>query len=618
MLSSRGRNLRKTILLTRSFDPYFTKTERVAHPNVKTSIPHTLNLQRRSVLKDDQEVVFTFFRNFDRKKRETFDVTVEEEDGSLTMGCYLSYKTSFIAVGNYTTVNDLHLILSTIPILTRMVNKERKEEVWIVEPNIVGAIAFKNKELKVSGNMQDNSLRADGPAVILSFERDHGWTKLETTTGSLYIIGLSRLDAGTLFAEFEEPYWNNGQKKYPSFVAWGADNFYYDKQHKKLEVNHRPKETTTHLLSFNPIPDHRVTESTDKYDLPFVYTFKSNDGAKSPLPVSISFNHWEVRPTNFEDLPWNQLQSLKQNGSVTLDAIDYGYTSGHVLYRNTFKTPSSENPKVVLSLNARNRATVIINGHIVGGHTTYSRQLFMPGAKIGPDPFFLGTHQYNLTPYLSRSDQLENEVVVVVESFGLNRQAFIMNDIRNPRGVIKAKLSGVNEQGSWEIAGVDTRKLSNPFSSTGFPDENDTKGWKKLNVDKKENTYQVPISVAQGVQWLRFRFDNVLKKSASSYNVPLRLHMDGEWTAMVSVNDVIIARYYGNGDGPQHDFYLPDDSIRDKNNEVKILAYTWKDTIGEIYIAGWPVLADSGNLITHFNEDSKPAEYMIYKEEIKL
>lgn len=615
MLSSRGRNLRKTILLTRSFDPYFTKTERVEKPNVKTSIPYTLNLQRSSV-GGDQNVAFTFFRNFDRQKRETFDVTVEETAGSFTMGCYLPYKTSFIAVGNYTAQNDLHLILSTIPILTRIVNKKTNEEVWIVEPNIVGSMAFTNKEVKVTGNMQDDVLRTEGPAVILTFEKDNGWTKIETSTGSLYIIGLTKDDAGTLFAEFEEPYWNHGEKKYPAFAAWGADNFYYDKKINKLDINHRRLEKAAYIVSFEDIADSHTMAATGRYEIPIIKSFEYK--TKPVKPVSIELSHWEQRPVDFQNLPWESLKSFKENGSTTFNAIDYHYTSGHVLYRAIFQTPDSEHPHVTLSLNARNRATVLVNGHVVGGHTTYSRQLFMPGAKIGPDPFFLGTHKYDLTPYLSHTDSLENQVVVLVESFGLNRQAFIMNDIRNPRGIVSADISGVKEKLRWEITGVDVRELSNPYSSTGFPDEN-AGGWKKykgVEVTNKESC-SIPISVSQGAQWLRFRFDNELKKSISSYNVPLRLHLDGEWTAMVFVNDVFIARYYGNGDGPQHDFYLPDDLIKAKNNQVKILAYTWKDTEGKLLIAGWPVVADSGNLITHETEE-KPAEYIVYKEHITI
>lgn len=617
MLSSRGRNLRKTLLLTRSFDPYFTKTDRVAHPNVKTSIPHTLNLQRQSIAKD-QQVTFTFFRNFDRKKRETFDITVEDKEDSLTMRCYLPYKTSFIAVGNYTAQNDLHLIMSTIPILSRMVDSINKQEIWVVEPNIIGSMAFRNKEVIITGNMQYDKLQPDGSAIILSFEKDHGWIKIESTTGSLYIIGLSKHDASTLFAEFQEPYWNDGQKKYPSLIAWGADNFFYNRKSKVLEVNHRPSETEAHIISLERIMDTRMTASDDVYDLPFIQSFKYEKNTNSPLPVSISFDKFEHRPVDFKDMPWEHVRRFGGKNPVSFDAIDYQYLSGHALYRNVFKTPVQEH-KVTLSLTARHRATVLMNGKVVGGHTTYSRQLFMPGAKIGPDPWFLDKHTYDLTPYLSYGDYLENELVVIVESFGLNRQAFIMNDIRNPRGITYAKLSGVEETNNWQITGVDIRELSNPFTSSGFPDEEKTTGFKILDtVHLNDITYKIPISVNDGVQWFRFRFDDELKKHTSSYTVPLRLHMQGEWTAMVFINDVLIARYYGNGDGPQHDFYLPDDLIQSKNNHVKILAYTWKDTEGEFFIAGWPVLAESGNLITHYEQDHKPAEYMVYKDQIKF
>ncbi|KAI8368826.1 glycoside hydrolase superfamily [Choanephora cucurbitarum] len=614
MLSSRGRNVRKTMLLTRSFDPYFTMTERVARPNVKPSISHVLNLQREAV-GGDQNVTFTFLRNFDRKKRETFDITVEEKEGSLTMSCFIPYKTSFIAIGNYTAANGVHLIFSAIPILNRLVSPNGKDEVWIVEPNIVGSMAFANKEMQLSGNMQDNALRSDGPSVILSFEADHGWSKLETTEGSLYIIGLSRQDASTAFAHFEEPYWNQGVKRSPSFVAWGADNFYFDKKTRQLEINHRRTEKELHLVSFDQLSG--FTKS-NVYDIPIVHTFEYKSHKNEPVHVKIDYTHWEKRAVRFNELLWENVKHLGQNGKAVYNTIDYHYTSGHALYRTRFKTPDSEHPKASLSLNVRNRATVILNGHIIGGHTTYSRQLFMPGAKIGPDPYFIGSKTYELGPYLSRSANLENELIVLVESFGLNRQAFIMNDVRNPRGIISAKLNGLSETPEWEITGVDVRKLSNPYNSTGFPDEIVSSDWESFkDVQLVKERCRIPLKVTQGVQWFRFRFDNI-HKSSSLYNIPLRLHMDGSWTAMVFLNDMLIARYYGNGDGPQHDFYLPDELIHAKNNQVKILAYTWEDTEAELYIAGWPVLADSGNVITHYTEDSIPSEYMTFKESISL
>ncbi|KAI8994625.1 glycoside hydrolase superfamily [Pilobolus umbonatus] len=622
MVSSRARNLRKTLLLVQSFDPYFTRTERVMHPSTVSSVPYTVNLQRVSV-SNDQKVVFTFFRNFDRQKRDIFEISHTLEDGrTFELNCHLPYKKSFIGVGNYTTKNDLHLYQSTIPILARMVNTDN-DEVWIVEPNTIGGMAFKNKEIVLRGNMQDNIVRHDGPSIIISFERDHGWTQIETVKGSLYIIGLTSNDSSTLYAEFKGPYWN-GVREYPSFITWGADTFYYNRSESVIEINHRPKEKEMHLVSFKPLTGKHLKSSSD-YDLPFIhsYQFDQEDISRHVLPVSIFLNKWEQRTVDFDKMPWKQLTSHSSR-RVTFDAIDHQYLSGHVLYRTSFKTPDRERPFIQLTLNCRHRATVILNGQIIGGHTTYSRQLYMPGAKIGPDPTLFGAIKYDLSPYLSHPNTLDNQLVVVVESFGLNRQAFLMNDIRNARGIISVSINGLRRSEEkrfnegWEISGVDVRTLVNPFLSTGLPDEHVTEGWHTYEgIVTEKGRFKFPIHGDQGMQWFRFEFDNPFKKN-SMIKVPLRLRMDGQWTAYVSINGIIIARYYGNGDGPQHDFYIPEDLVQNRGNEVKILCYSWTDTVGELKIAGWPVLPDSGNMVHANNSVLRPDEYMLFKNQLKL
>ncbi|KAG0171125.1 hypothetical protein DFQ30_001491 [Apophysomyces sp. BC1015] len=625
--SSRGRNLRETILFTRSFDPYFTKTEKVLKPNVTSSVPHTMNLQRVAVL-SDQPVEFTFFRNFDSKKRDTFEVTVNTQGHAFNMLCNLPYKTSFIAVGNYNVANGLHLLLSTIPIHVRMVHPETNDEVWIIEPNTIGGMAFQHKEVQITGNMQNDVLRRDGSATIVSFEKRNGWSKLTTPSGNLYLVGLTKEDLGTLYADFEDGYWNNGQKKYPSFVAWGADTMFFDRHRKTLDIDYRRSDVRVHMISFtSPTKGSSFTPVTKGvYNFPLVYNFELPQYAHQqfPLPVSITLNHWQARTVNFAALPWHPLKTLPGKNVPTFDAIDYLYLSDHVLYRTTFQTPANESPKVWLSLNARHRATVMLNGCIVGGHTTYSRQLFMPGAKIGPDPWFLGSQKYNLSPYLSHEGRLQNELVIFVSSFGLNRQAFIMNDVRNSRGIIKAKLSGLDKEEQkhavehWQITGVDVRQLSNPFNSTGFPDEAQDEGWEPLKtVEQDKLVFRVPVTAAQGVQWMQFQFDCGFK-ATNAYNVPLRLHLDGQWTVHLFLNDVLIALYYGNGDSPQHDFYLPDDLILERGNKVRMLVYTWLDTQGEVTIAGWPVHAVNGNLITHPSTEQDRQEYMVWKEQARM
>lgn len=615
---------------------------------------YTINRQRVAV-GADQDVTFTFFRNFDRKRRDLFDVRVETSGGNFTMSCYLPYKTSFIGVGNYKAANGMRMLQATVPIHARLVDKERREEIWFVEPNHFGGLAFEPKEVEITGNMQDDILRKDGPADILRFEKKDGWTKLKTTTGVLYIIGLNAEDASTLYADFEEAYWNKGKKQYPAFVAWGANSFYYNRHDNTLEINYRKSDSRVHVVSFHAPSDPRLAREKTMgvyKDMPYVYTMDFNKHAHQqfPLPVQIDLKEWKSRPVDFPSLPWQPLKRLSDDAAAppTFDALDYHYLSGHILYRTTFSSPNPTSARrVKLSLNMRHRATVLLNNRVVGGHTTYSRQLFSAGGKIGPDPWFLGTKTYDLTPYLyaagnndTETEGIPNELVILVDSFGLNRQAFIMNDVRNPRGIIKVHLSGVEQQGPWQITGVDVRDLDIPYNSTGFPDERvDDDEWKSMEdgsgmVEKDRHTYRFSVSTTQGAQWYEFRFDEFRKSAAESFTVPLRLHLNGPFTAQVLLNDVFIARYYGNGDSPQHDFYLPDGLVKQRSNVVRMLVYSWEDTTAEIAIAGWPVQPDSGNLITdqhHHSiyvpgsssssssvQEQRPQEFMLWKETLRI
>ncbi|KAI9491061.1 glycoside hydrolase superfamily [Zychaea mexicana] len=631
-LSMRGRNLRQTILFARSFDPYFTKTEKLQKRSIKSSAKKTINTQRVSV-NQDQPVLFTFLRNYNRDRQELFDLTVQNPEGNFTMPCYLPYKTSFTAVGDYRAANGLHLLQATIPIHLRMANPETNEEVWIVEPNQFGGLAFEHREMEISGNMQEDVLRRHGPADVLKFEKNEGWSKLSTTTGNLYLVGLTKAQVSTLYADFESVYWNEGNGRMPGLIAWGADEMYYNTNTRQLEINYRRSDSSIHIVSFEKPADSRFAAvSRGVYNMPHMYTMEFQHAhQKLPLPVQIALRDWEVRPVNFQSLPWQPLKRLTNTSEPTFEALDYHYTSGHVLYRTTFETPDSGR-QVKLSLNMRNRATVMLNGQIIGGHTTYSRQLFSPGAKIGPDPWFMGSQTYDLTPYLLRDDTESalNELVVLVDSFGLARQAFIMNDVRNPRGIIKAKLQGLSQKhpAEWQITGVDVRTLDNQYNSCGFPDERTEGRWELLGsrVEQDRTLYRMSLNTGQGVQWVRFRFDALTKSRSSDFSVPLRLHMDGPFTAYVFLNDAIIARYYGNGDSPQHDFYVPDGLVRQRN-AVRMLMYSWEDTTGEISINGWPIKMDSGNLISSSETDAVSVtgsttevlnEYLTWKENVRV
>ncbi|CDH60979.1 beta-galactosidase [Lichtheimia corymbifera JMRC:FSU:9682] len=610
-LSMRGRRLRETILFARSFDPYFTRTDRITKRTIKSTIKRTISNQR--VSRDlDNPVLFTFFRNFNTEKIDLFDMQVQSSAGNFTMSCYLPYKHAFISVGNYKAANGLVLLQATVPIHLRMLSEDQTEEIWIVEPNQFGGLAFEHKQMYITGNMQDDVLRRDGPADILKFEKESGWTKIGSETGNLYIIGLTKAQVSTLYADFQDPYWTKGKKRYPGFIAWGTDTMVYDQKTQHLDINYRQQDRDLHVVSFSPPADKRLARPTRGlyYSMPYVYVTELQHQQQLPAPIHTALSNWQARTVKFVDMQWHPLKQL-ENGELSFDALDYHYLSGHVLYSTAFDTPIGRNVK--LSLNIRHRATVLVNGHVVGGHTTYSRQLFSAGAKIGPDPWFLGTRTYDLTQYLS--DNSVNTLVVLVDNFGLNRQAFIMNDVRNPRGIIKVHLSGVSQQPAWKITGTDTRELSNPYNSTGFPDElTPSNEWTPMEVDAEEG-YQFMLNTSQGAQWVQFNFRHT---RFTNMHMPLRMHLNGSFTAFVFLNNALIARYYGNGDSPQHDFYLPDQLLQHRNS-VHMLVYTWENTTADVFISGWPVNQNSGNLLPDSSAFATDASvHVVWEDALKI
>lgn len=124
-----------------------------------------------------------------------------------------------------------------------------------------------------------------------------------------------------------------------------------------------------------------------------------------------------------------------------------------------------------------------------------------------------------------------NDIICVVESFGLNRQPFLINDVRNERGILQAYLSGgINLD--WSIAGVDVRTLEQAFNHSGFPDEIEAISDELLEKGSSLTGIGLPV-------WYEAKLCN-----SSLY--PIRFAISGSATAYIFIDGYLIARYYGN------------------------------------------------------------------------
>jgi hypothetical protein len=489
-------------------------------------------------------VVFTFLRNFNdeftgttAKASKTFSVTLQGREG-VNLMCKLPYKQSFISLGNYKSeTSKILLLLSTVPIHMRtFIQKNKKRtEVWIIQCDneMMGEMAFDGdiKVLQSHGSLHPTvrSVPISNSSVV-SFGGHQGWCSLAYDDGSggeLLILALTGDDLYTFCPTFEESYWCSSGLSSPGLdpkraealrkaagsneavsAAWGSYGIKFDPVEGYVDLEWRATDRCVYFLP-NGHVDSTVSQTLQKAGFvrsdglselspysgfPGLY-FRSKEQtyvAPTPHTRMARITGWQRRTTDFDSLDWKPL-AVGPNFKPAKDTIDLSYTSGHVFYKVSFDSPEGVS-SMSLTINVRHRCQVYINGKLLGGHTTYSLQLLRAGAKNGPD-FAPHWFSYTIPKGMLNTDGKKNQIVLVIESYGLSRQAFSFNDVRSPRGLLGVKLEAVYTSALYllsggkyrsncpfklEATGVDVSTLSQVFAVCGFPDESCTSGWSDL------------------------------------------------------------------------------------------------------------------------------------------
>ncbi|KAJ8326400.1 hypothetical protein O5D80_005151 [Batrachochytrium dendrobatidis] len=656
-LSGRGRQLRLAISFARCFNNLISRTEakkdsvRFSRINIESSVSGFIAQQRQCVGPNCE--VFVFFRNFtsNRSPTATVSVTVSENE-PIILNVSLMYKCSFIGLGNYQVANTgIHLLLATVPIYAR-IRPNIDTEVWIIQcdDEINGQLAF-------FGNVTANGTLAPQTcqsklATIISFQNSMGWAQI-TVVGSsadstinhksLYIVALTDRDLYTFQPHFQDHHQNSKlfvtdqNDMLPLAVTWGSYNTRLDFINRKMDLVQESKDSGVFLIASSTLKSfdgfHKLTNTESYNGTPFIYQYLHSPvmtrEACTSSPTT-KFINATTRQVDFNSVPWQLLATKLGNSSKpTKNTIDYGFTSGHTLYRLDVVMYRIPPNGLSLSLNFRHRGTVYINQVLIGGHLTYSLGVFRPGSKNGPDVDFGAWRSYIIPPKLLVLGI--NSIYVLVESLGMNRQPFLLNDIRSPRGLIGATLNDAVSHSSylsqsmafiswigggcrasqydikWHISGIDVQTLQDPFNHSGLADEDldrsnvyyecevGSKNCDKLILAKHTAGSSENHSITTGVfksstihmdglacvswpSWFNASFDLsvAIQKLFNSFGarIPLRIHVNGPGTAYIYINSVFIARYYGNGDGPQKNFYIPEGLVKHTGNSIKMLVYS--------------------------------------------
>lgn len=595
--SDRGRKLRLAISFTHSFSRQLSRTIpecEVSKPSfvIKSSLDQFISARRTQVGPAPME--FIFFRNFNSNKNISSTISViREGKEEVQMICRLQYKSSFIGIGNYTPASGPRIILSTLPIhvRTKILNGE---ELMIIQSDEVsgGQIAFQGS-INATGTLEP-LCRKDADVSILSFQKSTGYC-LVSVNGErpLHLISLTGKDLLTLNPVLESKHWDNSISA-DGFIAifWGCYATHFNTAEKILQVQqHEIKSTVYCITSSSPA-------SFVDTDIEFVrkHSITADDVLDAPIEMKLLGK----RVIDFERLQWHDIAVDKSGTTPLLNPIDLCYTSGHVVYKMSFEV-SRVSSQLVLDLNMRHRALAILNGNILGGNIVYSLGILRAGAKNGNDiGLFGGWCKYNLP--MDMVHKGSNTLHIIVESLGLNRQPFALNDVRNDRGILKATIPGVILT-NWQISGVDVRTLHNSFNHSGFSDEQEP----LIPINDSEKGRIVNLEVIQPC-WFQLGFE--ANKSAK----PLRLCISGKATCYVFLNDTMIARYYGNGDGPQHDFLLQH-GLLGIQNTLRVLAYA-QDACSSLSfeIKAWMV----ANMLGSGNLDESGQEFKLFTSTFKF
>lgn len=190
-------------------------------------------------------------------------------------------------------------------------------------------------------------------------------------------------------------------------------------------------------------------------------------------------------------------------------------------------------------------------------------------------------------------------MLIVVHSLGMGRQPFLLDDVRNRRGLLSAKLSKRARNPRWQIYGVAVSSLSDPFNTTGLPLENEVTAagvnttsppWEPCNW---ESPYTMRILADHGVHWLRTSFEG--PPAGVKFPLDLKFDTTGSMIIMAWVNELFIGRYLPDF-GPQSDFYMPEGVVKcSKENTLVLGVLPLKDSTVHVSLGPWVVDFHSGN-----------------------
>lgn len=305
-----------------------------------------------------------------------------------------------------------------------------------------------------------------------------------------------------------------------------------------------------------------------------------------------------IEKLSMRKVDWNDNVMWKEISYEDRDPLDHFMTSGHITYRFKFRCAK---PTGSIILNIRHSAVIWCNGKAIGSQICFSHNVMSAGAMHGIDLANSGKRRHSLNSGLQNGPDADgfHEVIILVLSMGQSRSPFLLNDVRNKRGLLSARFSkrmGVKDV-KLEIAGKDVTDTDDAYGWSGLPIE------EEANTMNYESGFEPIDKMGQviaddGVVFYRGKFKvpaNSVVGGSVRYPLRIKVKSGAGVRAFIWVNTLFMGRYVEQL-GPQTDFYVPEGLIKEcKGNSIVIAVYGHIDSAINIEILPWVVNPSTGN-----------------------
>ncbi len=466
-----------------------------SHPYVSSEPPAALFSVR--VCSRSQARIF-FVRNFHSVQPIEVSLRLSHKGDDIVSALKVPHRNCVTCVSNLTLrASGISIALSTLPLLMRMQRDDA--DVLFFSAGVGGVMLeqLEGRQLEFHSDQQDT----------FAHTTTNGVWSLTLHAGAVVTVRCSgRADGSSSRACVIVCL---GQPDALTFTCNGSDTAAWGPWHARIDSDSVVAFAQHSSITMNVFSPHTLMLTKRHLD------FSSSLAPAMQLHEKLSLLEWNHMPNVWALWPW-------QTAAGPLNDLQLGAAAGHIVYRYTFSLSAAE--AVTFKISARHVMSMWLNGTHVAHKVAYSNPwrlaslnqaaglissilpsplIWKAGYTCGNDNPHEGSVSLTVRPPVIHEGS--NELIIIVDNLGHQRQALCHDDCRNPRGILSFSCSSdaVISNSLWSYAAHICSNTANAIVTHGVPVD-DVMQLLHAEEASNWNSIKQPVRLGPaGVHWFR-------------------------------------------------------------------------------------------------------------------